>query len=326
MFPFGKENDLTDDSDSQREDSLTVGSFQVEQNEHNSNELSDQKIYQVNDVHTIVVKMNSQLSKIQPVHNSSEANLFDIQNSLSQARIEEFDSDSIVGLNNNDQITNNHTKNNEILFELKDSEEFDRLFNYDVNETFQPIHELEINLGSDNLPRFSCFNHKLNLVVRSAIARHPSVKDLFKEINKFAVKVRDHRELNDICKELNCRLRIENETRWGSAFLVLEVIKKANDRGAFLNLNAQEISSSFFSLIEMYLLILKPAYALNICFQSNKTSIGEVIPKLFSMICVWEKTKNKLTPIGSQFVDLLICETKRRFKYEMNSNIYYVII
>jgi hypothetical protein len=270
--------------------------------------------------------MNSQLSKLQPVQNSTNAEANLVRNSLGHARIEALDSDSIVRANTYDKITNENNQNHGIVFELSDSEEFDRLVNYDVNETFQPIHNLEINLGSDDLPRFSCVNHKLNLVVRSAIARHPSVKEKFKEINKFAVKIRDHRELNDICKDLNCRLRIENETRWGSAFLVLEVIKKANDRGAFLNLDAQEISTSFFSLIEMYLLILKPAYALNICFQSNKTSIGDVIPKIFSLLCVWEKMKNKLTPIGSQFVDLLVCETKRRFTYEINSNIYYVII
>lgn len=163
-------------------------------------------------------------------------------------------------------------------------------------------------------------------MVSTSIARHPCEKEKFKKINKFAVKIRDNRELNEICKELNCRLRIENETRWKSAFLVLKVIKKANERVAFLNLDSIEISPGFFSLVDMYLMILKPAYALNICFQSNKTSIGDVLPKIFSMICVWEKMKNKLKPIGSQFVELLICETKRRFNYEMNSNIYYVTI
>ena len=74
-----------------------------------------------------------------------------------------------------------------------------------------------------------------------------------------------------------CRLRLENATRWSSGFLMLESIKRAYDRGV--------IDESEFpvrlEIIELYLQILKPAYLLNVFFQSDHSTIEDTVISRF---------------------------------------------
>ncbi len=43
---------------------------------------------------------------------------------------------------------------------------------------------LKINLGSDDLPRYQCGNHKLDIVGRKAVKSHPQLLNITKKINK----------------------------------------------------------------------------------------------------------------------------------------------
>ena len=56
--------------------------------------------------------------------------------------------------------------------------------------------------------------------------------------------------------EKKYRLRIENTTRWSSAFLMLEAVKRAYDRQAFSDENPCPVD---LETIEIYLQILAPA-------------------------------------------------------------------
>lgn len=54
---------------------------------------------------------------------------------------------------------------------------------YDRNKG-TPIENLNINLGSDDIPRFSCGCHKLNLAIRKAIKAHKPLVNILSKLNK----------------------------------------------------------------------------------------------------------------------------------------------
>lgn len=210
------------------------------------------------------------------------------------------------GLNIRSELADSHLNFDNLLFEEGDM-----------------LDILNINLGSADIPRFSCADHNDNNSVRSAIARHPLVCENLKQLTSFCVMIRNNTVLNNIFKELRCRLRIENNTRWGSAFLVLEMIKKAYDRNAFIHDETLELPVHI-DIIEMYLMILLPSYKFNISFQSNRSTIGDVIPRLKNLIHQLEKIKMKVPIHGQQLINLLVEEYETRFMYELNSKVYKV--
>lgn len=126
-------------------------------------------------------------------------------------------------------------------------------------------------------------------------------------------------------KEKKCRLRLENDTRWGSAFLLLEVIIKANENNLFENNSETKLPVSITRIVAYYK-ILKSLYLTNINFQSNKSTIGDVIPSIVNILHQLEKLKSKSRVIERQFIDLLVDQLKSRFHFELNSKIYQVFI
>lgn len=199
-----------------------------------------------------------------------------------------------------------------------DSDEYDR-------SKGEPIDDLVINLGTDDIPRINCANHIMNNAIRASIKNHPIVCADLKKLNKFAAHLKRSTELNNIFQQLKCRLRLENDTRWGSAFLLLEIIKKAFDKKAFDESIDPALSLPVdINTINMYIKILKPAYLLKITFQSNKTSIADVIPGVLNLFHLWTNMKPKLSITNQQFCNLLIQEFKKKYKYELSSNLYKV--
>jgi hypothetical protein len=63
------------------------------------------------------------------------------------------------------------------LTDIRDVEEFGDIQNYSQEERVGKvkIRNLEINLGSEEIFRISCVNHKLNIAIRTAIISHPVV-------------------------------------------------------------------------------------------------------------------------------------------------------
>jgi hypothetical protein len=79
--------------------------------------------------------------------------------------------------------------------------------NYALDTNRAIIKELKINLGSNDLPRFSCACHKSNIAVRMAIKKHSLAKKL-KQLSKFAARTRRVIKLSRIHIKKNVDLRI----------------------------------------------------------------------------------------------------------------------
>lgn len=121
------------------------------------------------------------------------------------------------------------------------------------------------------------------------------------------------------------KYRLENDTRWGSAYLALEAIKRVHDRKAFdPNKPAQKLTFKI-EIIKSYIKILYPCYLVNLNFQCNHSTIAEVIPVIFGLIHAWEKMKPKFSKNSQMLINLLIQEFLFHFNFEFNWNYYFVI-
>ena len=57
-------------------------------------------------------------------------------------------------------------------------------------------------------------------------------------MNAYVNRIKQSIELNKVFANAKCRLRLENITRWGSTFLMLERLKKAHKKGLFETLDS----------------------------------------------------------------------------------------
>jgi hypothetical protein len=189
-------------------------------------------------------------------------------------------------------------------------------FIYDLSIGRQKITELVINFGTSDIPRFSCSCHKLNIVVRHAISDH-ELSSILRQLSRSNATVRNTISLNRFFKEHRFRLRLENPTRWGSAFLVLESVKRAYDRGAF----AGELSCPIpLAKIEAYIKVLRPAYELSTTLQLDSSSICDVVPSLVNLMTYWDTLVVPEEPKALCYKLLAIIKIK--FKYELSSPCY----
>jgi len=85
--------------------------------------------------------------------------------------------------------------------------------------------ELSINLGSTDLPRFSCACHKLNIVVRSSVSNQYYLKRILKSLSSFAATNRNNIEINKIFTLAKCRPKLENTTRYLIDFYCSQALK-----------------------------------------------------------------------------------------------------
>ena len=264
--------------------------------------------------------------------------LSDLNKDNSDERIDANDSDS-------DSDSEEHCLENideEIEFSLKEistlkfteipvteteeppfSFEIDFEHEYDTNRG-ECIRSLEIVLGSDLLPRISCAAHKANSSVRAAIKKHDPLARLLKTLSKFCAI--SHRSINIANFHFNnkSRLRCDNQTRWNSSFLMLVSVKKAYDKNTF---NEEYKCPHSLSTIEKYIQLLLPAYRFSLFMQRNDCPIGEVVPLLLIMFEEYEKLKLNgalVTGTAKSFKDLLVSSFKKKFAYELESNVYLV--
>ena len=68
------------------------------------------------------------------------------------------------------------------------SREFDQKLIYDVTKG-TPIENLEINLGTSDISKINCANHKCDLGARAAMLRHVKICDQLKVLNNHNHKV-----------------------------------------------------------------------------------------------------------------------------------------
>jgi hypothetical protein len=168
----------------------------------------------------------------------------------------------------------------------------DEVEEYDLSVDRTLIRQLNIELGTNKLPRYSCACHKNNIAVRMAIKKHSLTRTLVK-LSHFAGITRRTIRLAQIHIKKKCRLRTENLTRWSSSYMMLVSYKKAYDRDAFSE-NQCPVEKK---TIESYIQILAPAYDFNLLMQRNLASIADVNPSLILMFAKWEsmtlKNKNR---------------------------------
>ena len=176
------------------------------------------------------------------------------------------------------------------------------------------------------MPRISCGNHKINLAVKSAIKRHETMRIQIRKLNIWVTKIRKSVELTKVFANSRCRLRLDNETRWGSSFLMLEQIVKADKRGLLNEILVEYPCPVPLAVIKNYLAILKHAYFFNVGLKRQSATIAEIIPSILSCISIWESMKVKTSENGRILCDYLIEEFRKRFDYELNSHIYLVSI
>ena len=98
-----------------------------------------------------------------------------------------------------------------------------------------------------------------------------------RSLNKWVTKTRASVQLTKVFANAKCRQRLENETRWGSTFLMLEQIIKAHKRGILDSIMKEHPCPVSMPVITEYLLILNHAYFFNIGLQRESCSIAEVI-------------------------------------------------
>lgn len=157
----------------------------------------------------------------------------------------------------------------------EEEETVENLIADNLNFEDENYNELKINLGSDDLPRYNCGNHKLDIVGRKAVSSHRIVSNIIRKLNKSSAHVKRVIKLSKAFRKKKCRLRLIGKSRWSTAYLLLLSVKKAYDKGLFSEANPCSVRKE---TVELYLKILKPIYLLNVQWQSNHSSIGEVIP------------------------------------------------
>ena len=145
-----------------------------------------------------------------------------------------------------------------------------------------------------------------------------------RQLNIWITKIRKSVELTKIFANAKCRQRLDNETRWGSTFLMLEQIIKAEKRGLLDEIKEQCPCPVSLTLIQNYVAILIPAYLFNFSLQRQSATIAEVVPSVLRALSDWQIIKNKTSTIGIKLCDLLITQFKNRFDYELNSHLYQV--
>ena len=197
-----------------------------------------------------------------------EADIIESNNDINKLTF----ANQIINSNNNnlDEANDENDPIDVNAFE-QDQEFYDPTFGKSVTN-------LIINLGTDELPRFQCADHKLDIVVKKAIKMHSELSSSLQKLNKSNAHFKRVCKLSKIFRKKKCRLRLQGKQRWSLVYLILEATKKAYDKNAFDQNDQERRCPIPYDKIELYLQILKPLYLLNISLQSNHSTIADVIP------------------------------------------------
>ena len=186
------------------------------------------------------------------------------------------------------------------------------------------IEKLDIQLGTDILPRISCAAHKTNICVRTAIKSHLSLSNMLRRLSKFCASSRRSIFKANLHNDNKSRLRCDNQTRGNSSFLMLVSVKKAYKKKTF---NDDYQCPYSLPCINNYIQVLLPVYRFSLFMQRNNCPIGEVIPALLMLFEDLKKLKvNGIAVTGNYAAlrDLLTESLQKKFYYELHSNVYLV--
>lgn len=169
----------------------------------------------------------------------------------------------------------------DVELDLNDETEYDFSQNKGA-----PIDLLEIELGSCKHGRYCCACHKANIAVRLAIKNNRALNKVISKLTKFAAKHKNTLSSVKLCVAKKVRLRINNETRWASVFLLLDCFHRAHTRNVFNDTFKCPVS---LAVIEMYLQILLPAFHFNLIMQKTTSTIANVLPALHMILSKWTR-------------------------------------
>lgn len=206
---------------------------------------------------------------------------------------------------------------NTVVVEEESVEFLDSVYNLDQGV---PVKDLEIELGTSKLPRFQCACHKLNISIRRAIDMSSEISDLLQALCCSNAQVRRSINLSNTFRLKKGKLRLANATRWSSAYLMLESVKRAYDRGCYEESNFQ--CPVPLDTIELYLQILKPAYILTNNWQREKAGIHDVFLGISKLL--FELPRFNVSGSAKEFCVTLYRCINNKFDYELNSSIYKV--
>ena len=102
-----------------------------------------------------------------------------------------------------------------------------------ISEIETIISEIEFEIGSNKVPRYSCSNHKFNISLRNTIRSAKRLKQVISILCAYAKKTHQTIRLAEIFRENKSMLRNENETRWSSTFLLFSFFTKLMKRTFF---------------------------------------------------------------------------------------------
>ena len=246
------------------------------------------------------------------------------ENDSSIQSIKEFDNDNeiqeiledIKPLENLNIINDNEIEEIQNLDEHYDEDDNNE---YDLTSGHELIDQLHIVVGSNRYPRFSCANHKINIVIRKTIKLDAQLLKIVKKLTKFSSHTHQSVVDSQAFKIKKNRLRSENITRWSSTFLLLLSFYKAYEKNIFNEVHQCPVSRQ---QIEFYLILLLPLYKFTLYHQRNSANIGSVVPSVQSLILKYEKMAADRKK--KQFCNNLIKNLKKKFDHELNSNLYAV--
>ena len=68
---------------------------------------------------------------------------------------------------------------------------------YDISKG-SPIEKLELKIGENDISRFHCGNHKLNVALRQAFELHVEFREILEQLNKSNSYIRNRIKLNKV--------------------------------------------------------------------------------------------------------------------------------
>jgi len=146
--------------------------------------------------------------------------------------------------------------------------------------------------------------------------------EILTTLSKANSEIRNCIETNKVFKNLKCRPKLNQKTRWCAAITLLLSNKRAFEKGAYDN---ETVCPITFHEIETYIQILMPAYWLTLAMQKNRSSIADIIPGVLRLVHIWDKMELQDAK-AKELCYFLIHFARIKFKYELESPIYQVCL
>lgn len=194
---------------------------------------------------------------------------------------------------------------------------FDESDEYDLSKG-EIIEILNLEIGSNMIPRFNCCAHKINIVVRRAVKLTSHFANSLSELSNFIKNIRKSIEQSAAHRAKKCKPKRQNFTRWNSSFNMLICILKSNI------FNHDYICPISKNEIQEYLQILAPLYLFTNDLQSDKANISSVVPAILVIIHANLERMVLQDQNQNEFRNNLVAFIKHKFSYELNSKVYLV--